>query len=40
MENTIEMSVVVKEKVFEEVSEEAVGEYESSRELAMREPLV
>ena len=36
----IEMSGVVKEKIFKQVSEEAAGEYESSREIAMREALV
>jgi hypothetical protein len=41
MENMrIEMSGVVKEKILKEVSEEAAGEYESSREIAMREALV
>jgi hypothetical protein len=36
----IEMSGVVKEKIIKEVSEEAAREYESSREIAMREALV
>ena len=41
MENMrIEMSGVVKEKIFKEVSEEAAGEYESSREIALRQALV
>jgi hypothetical protein len=36
----IDMSGAVKEKIIKEVSEEAAGEYESSREIAMREALV
>lgn len=41
MENIrIEMSGVVKEKIFKEVSEKAAGEFESNREIAMREALV